>query len=142
MRRLALGLLLSIGLATSAHATVRINEDMGGRIHDYIEKFVDIRKSGERIEIDGPCLSACTLVLGIVPQNRVCVTGRAILGFHSARWIEANGQPGEQSEVGTQLLWEFYPPRIRKWINARGGLTPNMIFMRGTELATVYPRCR
>ena len=32
----------------------------------------------------GICNSACTLVLGIVPLNRICATPRASLGFHQA----------------------------------------------------------
>ena len=41
--------------------------------------------SGEKVIIDGPCLSACTLVLSTVPSNRICVTKRAVLGFHAPR---------------------------------------------------------
>ncbi len=40
------------------------------------------RDRKERVIIDGICNSACTLVLGIVPLNRICVTPRASLGFH------------------------------------------------------------
>ena len=31
--------------------------------------------------IDGRCLSACTLVRGVIPRERICVTRRARLGF-------------------------------------------------------------
>ena len=31
-------------------------------------------QSGERVVIDGPCLSACTLVLMSLPRSRICVT--------------------------------------------------------------------
>ena len=30
-----------------------------------------MRASGERIVIDGPCLSACTLVVSMVPRDRI-----------------------------------------------------------------------
>jgi hypothetical protein len=34
--------------------------------------------------IDGFCASACTIVLGTVPHDKICVTFRAKLGFHAA----------------------------------------------------------
>ena len=99
-----------------------------------------VRNSGERVVIDGACLSACTLVLGIVPRNRICVTRRAMLGFHAAWMPGANGKP-VPSAVGTQALWDLYPQNVRKWINSRGGLSSKMMFLRGSELAAMYPQC-
>ena len=37
----------------------------------------ELRKSGQRVVIDGTCASACTLVLGVIPHDRICVTSRA-----------------------------------------------------------------
>ena len=48
-----------------------------------------IRDRGERVIIDGICNSACTLVLGIVPLNKICVTPKASLGFHAAYFDKA-----------------------------------------------------
>jgi hypothetical protein len=36
------------------------------------------------VAIDGTCASACTLLLGVIPHNRICVTPRAVLAFHAA----------------------------------------------------------
>ena len=77
------GALLAL-FASNASATVRITDDVGGRIGTYVEAYSAVRSSGERVMIDGACLSACTLVLGIVPLRRICVTPRASLGFHQA----------------------------------------------------------
>ena len=52
-----------------------------------------------------------------------------------------HGQP-VPSEIGTQALWEMYPPHVRRWINARGGLSSKMVFLRGHELTSMYPECR
>src|SRR3954454_22912131 len=68
----------------SASATVRITDDWGGQIGGYLDRFKSVRDSGEKVIIDGPCMSACTLVLGVVPGDRICVTSRARLGFHAA----------------------------------------------------------
>ena len=57
---------------------------MGGVIVDYVKKYSNIRGSGEKVIIDGECVSACTLVLGIVPKQNVSITENAVLGLHSA----------------------------------------------------------
>jgi hypothetical protein len=132
---------LSITAITGASATMRISDDIGGRIGAYVDQYSQVRNSGERVVIDGACLSACTLVLGIVPRNRICVTRRATLGFHAAWMPGPNGKP-VPSAVGTQALWDMYPSHVRQWINSRGGLSAKMMFLRGKELMSMYPECR
>jgi hypothetical protein len=46
---------------TTAHSTVRIVSDPGGQIGPYLENLQALRL-GRRVIIDGPCLSACTMV--------------------------------------------------------------------------------
>jgi hypothetical protein len=67
-----------------ALATKRITDDPGGQIGPYLESLAALRSSGEQVVIDGPCLSACTMVLGVIPRDHICVTSRARLGFHAA----------------------------------------------------------
>ncbi len=127
--------------ASDASALMRIQEDMGGRIGHYVETFAAIRDSGERVMIDGPCLSACTMVLGLIPRERICVTERALFGFHAA-WVPGpHGRP-VYSPIGTQTLWQVYPAHVKRWIVNKGGLRRKMIFLRGRELAAMYPECR
>lgn len=125
---------------SSASAQFRIAEDRGGQIGPYLQQFAMVRDSGSKVVIDGTCLSACTLVLGTVPKDRICVTSRANLGFHAA-WDMAPGGRSVYSEEGTRLLWEIYPSNIRSWIKRKGGLTPRMIYLRGKELASMYATC-
>jgi hypothetical protein len=68
----------------AASATVRIYDDPGGQIGGYLAKYEAIRDAGEPVVIDGACASACTLLLGVVPRNQICVTSRAVFAFHSA----------------------------------------------------------
>ena len=82
-KALALALALSLGWAGPALADVRILSSGGGSVGQYLDFFAKVRQSGERVVIDGPCLSACTLVLSSVPRKRICVTSRAVLGFHA-----------------------------------------------------------
>jgi hypothetical protein len=35
----------------------------------------------------------------------------------------------------------MYPSPVRRWIAARGGLKPQMIFLRDKELMTMYRSC-
>jgi len=123
-----------------ASATMRISEDRGGQIGHYLQTFAMVRTSGERVVIDGNCLSACTLVLGIVPRNRICVTSRARLGFHAAWMPDDDGRP-VTSPLGTQALWNVYPHDVRRWINRHGGLTRRMIYMQGSDLRGVVAYC-
>jgi len=124
-----------------ASADVRILSSPGGAVDAFLAAFARVRQSGERVVIDGPCLSACTLVLSTIPHNRICVTRRAILGFHAPKWYyPSTGQTMRASEA-TRLVTASYPSAVRAWIKKRGGLTQKLIYLRGKELAALYPRC-
>jgi hypothetical protein len=124
-----------------ARAEVRILESPGGQVGPFLDLFERVRDSGERVVIDGPCLSACTLVLSMVPASRICVTRRAVLGFHAARSMDKRGRMYAEPEASALVL-EAYPAGVRNWIVSRGGLTSHLLLLRGRELAALYPRCR
>jgi hypothetical protein len=131
--------LLLAGISAS-HAVVRIADDRGGRIGTYVDKYQGLRTSGETVIIDGLCASACTIVLGAVPHDRICVTSAANLGFHAAWDFGSNGRAITNNEA-TQMLYSMYPAPIKRWIASRGGLTPKMIFLRGKALQAIYKPC-
>ena len=90
MRLTFLALLsLSVLVVTPARADLHITRDHGGYVEEYKAKYKRIRDRKERVIIDGICNSACTLVFGIVPMNKICVTPRASLGFHQAYYDKA-----------------------------------------------------
>jgi hypothetical protein len=124
-----------------AQAEVRILASPGGQVGPFLELFERVRASGERVVIDGPCLSACTLVLSMVPPDRICVTRRAILGFHAARSVDPAGRMYAEPEA-SELVLEAYPAPVRGWIRRHGGLTSRLLLLRGRELAAIYPSCR
>lgn len=123
--------------ATPASARVTIVEDRGGQIGHYLYRFYTLRDSGEEVVIDGNCLSACTMALGILRPSQLRITPRARFGFHAAWTPDENGLP-VTSPLGTQALWNVYPPNVRRWINRHGGLGRKMIFLQGHELAAMY----
>ena len=123
-----------------ASATIRIAGDGGGQIGAYIQRHEAMRQSGERVVIDGPCLSACTMVLGAIPRNRICVTSRAVMGFHAAYDLDQSGRQ-VTSYGGTSLLMNYYPQQVRSWIARRGGLSRQMMFLSGRALSSMYAPC-
>jgi len=137
----ALAAVLWVFASLLARADVRILASPGGEVGPFLELFEEVRNSGERVVIDGPCLSACTLVLSIVPGDRICVTRRAVLGFHAARSIDRRGRIYAEPEA-SQLVLAAYPGPIRNWIMRRGGLTSKLLLLRGRELAAIYRSCR
>ena len=135
---LAAALLLA-GVGAS-HAAVRIADDRGGQIGSYVTKFQLLRSSGQSVIIDGLCASACTIVLGAVPHDKICVTSHAALGFHAGYDFGVNGRTFTNREA-TMMLYSMYPMPVQRWIAARGGLTPQMIFLRGKQLQAMYQPC-
>jgi hypothetical protein len=141
--KLVTGLLAAVLMLASvgaSHAVVRIADDRGGRIGTYVDRYQGMRSAGEEVIIDGLCASACTIVLGAIPHNKICVTSHATLGFHAAWDFGANGRAITNPEA-TQMLYSMYPSPVRHWIAQRGGLTPRMIFLRGRELQAMYRPC-
>jgi hypothetical protein len=136
---LAAVLVLIAGTGTS-HAVVRIADDRGGRIGTYVDKYQDLRQSGDTVIIDGLCASACTIVLGAIPRDRICVTSHATLGFHAAWDFGTNGRAVTNAEA-TQMLYAMYPSQVKRWISQRGGLTPHMLFLKGRQLQAMYKPC-
>jgi hypothetical protein len=140
MRRAFLAVLIMLAGFAPACADVLIEASPGGEATSFLTFFEAVRRSGERVVIDGPCFSACTLALSILPHNRICVTSRAILGFHAARMVDMLGNEYPAPRA-TRLVAETYPAPVRRWIQRHGGLTRRPIFLYGRELTRMYARC-
>ncbi|MGY2847664.1 transposase [Bradyrhizobium sp. USDA 4509] len=104
VRCLLAAALLLAGVGAS-HAAVRIADDRGGQIGGYITKFQRLRSSGQSVIIDGLCASACPIVLGAVPHDKICVTSRAALGFHAAYDFGTNGRTFTNREATMMLYY-------------------------------------
>ncbi|MTW19234.1 hypothetical protein GJ689_23845 [Rhodoplanes serenus] len=126
-----------------AAADYHIKKDFGGYVEEYKAKYARIRDRGERVIIDGICNSACTLVLGIVPVNRICVTPRASLGFHQAYYDKAwTAGVKVTSAAGTAELMSVYPNPVKQWIASVGGLTAEMKKLKnGYDLWKIVDPC-
>ena len=122
---------------------VVISSDFGGGVIDYIKKYNTLRQDGSKVRIDDLCMSACTMVTGLVPDANVCVSPYAIMAFHSAWMMTFTGPM--HSKDGTALLWNIYPDRVQEKLKARGwdgtdGINPHpeFIYFKGTDF---YPLC-
>ncbi|MBZ0146223.1 MAG: hypothetical protein K8F62_01605 [Pseudorhodoplanes sp.] len=136
-------LLVLLLLPVSAQADVRITRDFGGHVDQYKKRYAQIRDRGERVIIDGICNSACTLVLGIVPLNKICVTPRAAMGFHQA-YYDRRYTAGlyVASYAGTDELMSYYPDTLKEWIEQKGGLARQMKTIKnGVDLWAIIDPC-
>ena len=127
IRAVALWLVLTLPAAA-----MTIYEDHGGNLGEYADRFNAAAFRGERIVVDGLCISACTLVLAL---RHVCVTPRARFGFHRAFIPDRRG--AIDSPEGSAYLWSHYPATVRARL---GSLTRRMKYLPGS--ATGLPRCR
>jgi hypothetical protein len=71
-------------------------------ISAYQNQWATQAAQGVEVRIVGPCVSACTVLVGYVPRRNICVMPNAYLGFHWAT-----------TAFHTQELWSAYPPDIR-----------------------------
>jgi hypothetical protein len=133
-------------LLPATDGVIRLANDHGGLIRAYRDRFIRARENGERVVIDGACLSACTLAVGLLPPGQVCVTSKAVLGFQEG-WTPAPGTNSMDradripNAKATQYMMNTYPPALQHWINQHGGLTSNTIFLKGKELTAIVPKC-
>lgn len=114
----------------------------GGSVGQFIEEYDVLRRSGRTVIIDGICISACTLILGLVPLERVCVTPFAKMAFHSA-----SAMMGSHSPEGTRLVWRIYPEKVRTaliargWNGESGAAHPDLIYIDGDDLSRILTAC-
>ena len=87
-------------------------------------------RQGTNVRIAGPCQSACTLLLGHIPRDRICVTPEASFGFQLAVMPQA-----------TAVLWRAYPTDIKAWISEHGGLTRDFIRLQAPDIYRFFRPC-
>jgi hypothetical protein len=120
----------------SSFGRVYVRYDEGGDLQTYMNRTDQLDKSGEQVWIDGYCGSACTTALGL---KKVCVTSRAILGFHKAYNLDSNGRhiPNEEA---SQLLSSYYPVGV--WDALGRHLTEGRRILRAVQLIRAgIPKC-
>lgn len=129
--------IIALVLSATSLSALTINHDEGGRTAPYAQRFKDVARRGERVVIDGPCYSACTLVFSYVPLDRICATPRAVLGIHRFWWHFPNGRVVDDQRA-TMAAVRRYPKAVQTAINARGGYgrmpANSFWYLRGQEI--------
>lgn len=120
----------------NANRTITIEDGLGGHIEGMIGMLGRIAAADRQVVIDGPCRSACTLLVALGP-SRVCLTAKAELWFH-----QASLATGRRSAYWSNAMLRLYPDSIRNFVNGRGGLQRDWIVLKGRQLARAFPsRC-
>src|ERR1700730_9818967 len=122
VRRVTFTIAFLLADLAPAFAEVRLLSSPGGEVSQYLRLFEAVRATGDRVVIDGPCLSACTLLLSTVPNDRICVRRRGVLGFEAARPVDGRVRI-YASPQATKVVAATYPAPVRAWIARHGGLT-------------------
>lgn len=113
-----------------------IEDDGGGIIDLYAAQGRLLAAKHIPVIVDGPCMSACTVLVDLDRDN-VCVTSRALLGYHQSIMIK-NGVA-----IFGPMLYET--PGLNEYIQSRGGLpTPDsghMLLLNSVEAGRFYRQC-
>jgi hypothetical protein len=99
-------------MAGSAYAEkVYYLHDPGGNVSEHYFTYSQVNKDYDRVVIDGQCKSACTMVLGVVPLNKICITPGGYFMFHAAHHGDRTLNPAT-----TQQMMAAYAPAVRGWV--------------------------
>ena len=133
----------SLGLGRPLGQVVALQDEKGGMIDLHRMRFASYQREGVRVEMHGGCWSACTLITGYVPQDKLCFAPGAFLAFHSALTLE---RPPRANMPATLAMYLTYPKDIRDWIDINGGptqLTPTgwWVLYDRDLWAMGYPKC-
>jgi hypothetical protein len=113
-----LAVILTLAALPARAETIDVFDNHGGRVAEYNARWAGLAARGVSVRIVGPCQSACMVLLGHIPGERICVMPQARFGFHLANLPQM-----------TATLWNAYAGDIKAWINARDGLKKDFIWM-------------
>lgn len=92
--------------------------DNGGLLEERMRHLSALRRSGQRVEIRGQCVSACTLYLGL---PRTCVSPDTVMGFHGPQSeLYGIALPPAEFEYWSRVMADHYPAPLRRWFLAEG----------------------
>lgn len=139
-----LAVVTAAGLATAASAapgggTIIIRNDRGGSLGERGDLIRRLRATGQRVELRGTCLSACTMYLGL---SNICVAPSARLGFHGPT---RNGRKlsHEDFDHWSWVMARNYNAPLQSWYMEKARFrTSGYYQLSGAELIRMgYPSC-
>lgn len=146
LRAFAAALITSVAFASmgglseaQTNETIVVSHDRGGKLGQRSHQVRYLRATGQRVELRGVCLSACTMYLSL---PNVCVSPSARLGFHGPT---RNGQrlTGQDFQHWSEVMADNYREPLRSWYLANARYrTSGYLEIRGADLITMgYRRC-
>jgi hypothetical protein len=136
-------LILALIAASAVQARVEqiliVRNDHGGVISERSDEIAHLQRTGQPVQIEGECLSACTMYLAL--QN-TCVKPDTRLGFHAPQ-IAGQRLAVSDFEHWSQEIARHYPEPLKTWYMREGRLRQAGYFsIRGTELIRLgVPAC-
>lgn len=116
--------------------SIVIRNNLGGMIGDFLLLKTFLEKYNVKVTFDGPCISACTMLLRM-PEKNVCITPKASFWFHKA----SHSDP-ELAEKASVALLEYYPEWVKTFLNDNGGLKKDFTIMKYDYAKKHLPLCR
>ncbi len=143
----ALGLMPATGLRADTVSSALgcydnpcvVTNNPGGDVAVFKAAAREIKRTGRRVVIDGPCSSACAILADMARSN-VCVTSNAKFGFHQGYIVgqKAGGGP-------VYLLGRFKPKHSRdvaRWVANNGGYPKKGYrVMSNRSASRIWKRC-
>ena len=125
--------------AAQSGGTMVVNADRGGYIGQRSAEIRFLRATGQRVEVRGLCLSACTMYLSL---PNMCVAPDARLGFHGP---SRNGRALAPVEFDhwSEVMAESYREPLLSWFMNEGRYrTSGYYEFTGAALIRMgYPAC-
>ena len=116
-----------------------VTSDRGGYLAARSDEINRMRAIGQRVELRGTCLSACTMYLSL---PNICVAPNAVFGFHGP---SKSGTPLPQRDFDywSGVMAANYSEPLRSWFMTEARYMINGYYqMSGAQLIAMgYPRC-
>lgn len=134
---LSMTMLVGASLADSFDGPPKIviKDNKGGMIGDFLAFRGFLERYGITVVFDGPCISACTILLTL-PKETTCVTSNAQFLFHRAM----HPNP-EVEQAATDVVFVHYPEWVQNFIIEKGGLTKNFLIMKYADVKKYIRTC-
>lgn len=115
-----------------------VTRNPGGEVSSFKAAAREIRKTGRKVVIDGPCYSACAILADMARSN-VCVTKKGRFGFHKGYVVAA-------ANDGNMYLLRRYTPEhsrdIAGWVKKNGGFpSKGFRMMSNSSAGRYWKRC-
>src|SRR5579872_3226957 len=73
-RQFVLVVIFSLVASAANAVTLEVTDEHGGLLPFYQMEWASLAAQKPKVRVVGPCVSACTVLLGYIPSDDLCVT--------------------------------------------------------------------